>query len=365
MKIREFTAALEKFAAPELQEEYDNVGLIVGNADWECGGVLCTLDVTPAVVAEAISRKCNLIVAHHPLIFRGLRSINGKNSVEQAVVECIKHDIAVYAAHTNFDNVLLGVNGRLADRLGLKNCKILSPKNKVLRRLITFAPNDQAGKVRQAVFDAGAGHIGKYSECSFNSIGTGTFKAGEGADPYVGAVGERHEEQETKIEIVYPAYLERQVVQALVSSHPYEEVAYDIFTMDNIHYGIGAGIIGQLEQPVSEESFLQTVKEQLGAKLIRHTALRGKPVQNVAVCGGAGASLIRKALVQGADFFLTGDVKYHDFFEAEGRMVVADGGHYETEQFTIDLFHDLLVQKFPTFAVLKTGVNTNPVQYFV
>ncbi len=365
MKIQELISAIEVFAAPELQEDYDNAGLITGQASWDCTGVLCTLDVTVEVVKEARAQGCNLIMAHHPIVFKGLKRINGKSYVEQVIIEAIKSDIAIYAAHTNLDNVVLGVNGRIAQQLKLKNFTILAPKQRVLRRLITFAPNDQAEAVRNAVFAAGAGHIGQYSECSFNSRGTGTFKAEEGADPYVGDIGKRHEEEETKIEIVYPSFLELQVVKALLEAHPYEEVAYDIFTMENVHYGIGAGIIGELDNPVSEQEFLQNIKETFKAKVVRHTPLRGRPVQKIAVCGGAGSFLIRQALGQGADFYITADVKYHEFFDAEGRMVLADVGHYESEQFTIDLLHDLLVKKFPTFAVLKTSVNTNPVQYFV
>ena len=365
MKIGELIAAIEVFAAPELQEEYDNAGLITGSTLWECTGALCTLDVTVAVLREAKEKGCNLVVAHHPIIFKGLKRINGRNYVEQVVIEAIKNDIAIYAAHTNLDNVLLGVSGVIAEKLGLKNISILAPKQKVLRRLITFAPTDKADAVRDAVFAAGAGHIGKYSECSFNSEGTGTFKAEAGADPYVGEVGERHHEKETKIEIVYPAYLELQVVKALVDNHPYEEVAYDIFTMDNVHWGIGAGVIGELETPVAERDFLSTLKTTFVAGGVRHTPLLGKPVKKVAVCGGAGAFLIKKALGAGADVYVTGDVKYHEFFDAEGRMVVADIGHYESEQFTIELLQKLLLEKFPNFAVLKTSVNTNPVQYFV
>lgn len=365
MKITEIISAIEVFAAPELQEDYDNAGLIAGNGSWECRGALCTLDVTVEVVREAIQRGCNLIVAHHPIVFKGLKRINGRGYVEQVIIEAIKNDIAIYAAHTNLDNVVLGVNGRIAQMLKLNNTTILSPRQRVLRRLITFAPVDKAEEVRRAVFSAGAGHIGKYSECSFNSEGTGTFKAEAGADPYVGEIGERHNEKETKIEIVYPAYLEPQVVKALIDNHPYEEVAYDIFTMENVHFGIGAGIIGELENPVEETEFLAFIKKTFKVGAIRHTPLLGRKVKKVAVCGGAGSFLIKKALAQGADFYITGDVKYHEFFDAEGRMVVADIGHYESEQFTIDLLHDLLVEKFPTFAVLKTGVNTNPVQYFV
>ena len=364
MKIKELLTVVEAFAAPELQEEYDNAGLITGSPGAECSGVLCSLDVTPEVIKDAMNKNCNLIVAHHPIIFRGLKQLNGKNYVEQVVIEAIKNDIAIYAAHTNLDNVVLGVNGVIAEKLGLVNTSILQPRQKVLRRLITFAPTDKAEEVRKAVFNAGAGHIGKYSECSFNSEGIGTFKAEEGADPYVGEIGKRQEEKETKIEIVYPAYLETQVVKALVEHHPYEEVAYDIFTMENVHYGIGSGIIGELKEAVKEAEFLKKIQNIFQCEVIKHTALRSKPVKKVAVCGGAGSFLIRKALYSGADIYITSDVKYHEFFDAEGKMVLADIGHYESEQFTVDLLHGLLAKKFPTFAVLKTGVNTNPVRYF-
>ena len=365
MNIRELISVLEKFAAPELQEEYDNAGLITGNASWECTGALCTLDVTVDVIREAKEKNCNLVVAHHPIIFKGLKRITGKNYVEQVVIDAIKADIAIYAAHTNLDNILLGVNGRIAAKIGLVKTSILQPKYKMLRRLITFAPVDQAEKVRQAVFAAGAGHIGQYSECSFNSEGTGTFKAGPGADPFVGEPGKQHQERETKIEIVYPFYLETQVVEALVSHHPYEEVAYDIFTMDNVHFGIGAGIIGSLEEAVEEKEFLKLIKNTFRTGVVRHTPFTGKKIKKVAVCGGAGSFLIRKAIAMGADLYVTADIKYHEFFDAEGKILLADIGHYESEQFTVDLLHDLLVEKFPTFAVLKSGVNTNPVQYFV
>lgn len=364
MKIKELLAVIEVFAAPELQEEYDNAGLITGSSVAECTGVLCSLDVTPDIIKDAIDKKCNLIIAHHPIIFRGLKRLNGTNYVEQVIIEAIKNDIAIYAAHTNLDNVVLGVNGVIAEKLGLQNTAILQPRQKVLRRLITFAPIDKAEAVRKAVFNAGAGHIGKYSECSFNSEGTGTFKAEEGADPYVGEIGKRQDEKETKIEIVYPSYLETQVVKALIENHPYEEVAYDIFTMENVHYGIGSGIIGELNKAVDELEFLKMIQNVFGCEVIKHTLLRSKSVKKVAVCGGAGSFLIKKALRSGADFYITSDVKYHEFFDAEGKMVLADIGHYESEQFTVDLLHGLLGKKFPTFAVLKTGINTNPVRYF-
>jgi len=363
--LYDLVAVLEGFAAPELQEAYDNTGLLTGHPLTPCTGALCTLDVSPQVLIEAKNKGCNLIIAHHPIIFNGLKRLNGNSYVEQVIIEAIKNDIAIYAAHTNMDNVLLGVNGKMAAMLGVKNTSILSPKQKVLRRLITFAPNDKAEEVREAVFAAGAGHIGQYSSCSFNSKGIGTFKAEEGANPYVGEVGKVHQEEETKIEIVYPFYLESQIVKALTDSHPYEEVAYDIFTMENVHWGIGSGIIGELENPVEEHAFLQQVKDTFHCGAIRHTPLTGRMIRKVALCGGAGSFLIKKALSAGADIYITADVKYHEFFDAEGRMIIADIGHYESEQFTIDLFHDLIAKKFPTFAVLKTSINTNPVRYFV
>jgi dinuclear metal center YbgI/SA1388 family protein len=316
-----------------------------------------------AVVEEAKSKCCNLIVAHHPILFKGIKSLTGSSYMEQVLIYAIKNDLAIFAVHTNLDNVILGVNGKIAEKLGLKDIRILSPKAKMLRRLITFAPTDEAEKVRSAVFAAGAGHIGKYSECSFNSEGVGTFKAGKGTDPYVGRIGEQHKEKETKIEIVYPFYLESQVVEALVDHHPYEEVAYDIFTMDNIHFGIGAGIIGELEEPREEKEFLQFVKDTFSAGVVRHTQLLDKPVKKVAVCGGAGSFLLKNALKEGADVYISADFKYHEFFDAEGRILIADIGHYESEQFTIDLIYDLLKEKTHNFAVLKTGVNTNPVHY--
>jgi dinuclear metal center YbgI/SA1388 family protein len=365
MKINEIISALEDFAAPELQEDYDNAGLITGSKSWECNGVLCSLDVTEDVVNEAVEKNCNLIVAHHPIIFKGLKTITGKNYVERTVLAAIKNDVAIYALHTNLDNIKNGVNGYIANKLSIPEYKILAPKHKVLRRLITFVPIDKAEDVRQALFNAGAGHIGKYKECSFNSEGTGTFKAVEGADPYVGEVGERHEERETKIEIVYPAYLEVQVLKALIENHPYEEVAYDIFSMENVHRGIGSGIIGDLKNSVGEEEFLERLKILFQTPAIRHTSLLKKAITKVAFCGGAGSFLIKKAISEGANIFITADIKYHDFFEADRKLVVADIGHFESEQFTIDLIHDLIVEKFSSFAVLKTGVATNPVRYYL
>jgi len=364
MKIGEIISFLETIAHPGLQETYDNAGLIIGSQNLDCSGILVTLDATEEVINEAQSRNCNLIVAHHPIIFSGLKKINGKNYVEKAVITAIKKDISIYAIHTNLDNVLAGVNGKIASLLGLENISILSSRENILMKLFTFVPVHAAEKVRNAIFDAGGGQIGNYSECSFNAEGTGTFKAGKNTNPFVGKPGEQHQEPEIKIEVIFPSWLEKKIIQSLLQVHPYEEVAYDVISLDNTFQSIGSGIIGELKSPTDEAGFLQKLKDIFNLKIIKHTHLKGSPVKKVAVCGGAGSFLIPKALAAGADFFITSDIKYHEFFDANGRIVIADIGHYESEQFTIDLLKDVLAQKFPTFAVLKTEMNTNPVSYF-
>jgi dinuclear metal center YbgI/SA1388 family protein len=363
MKISSIISFLESLAPSSLQEVYDNAGLITGDAGWECSGIICSLDATEEVVLEAIAKKCNLIIAHHPIIFGGLKKINGKNYVEKTVITAIKNDIAIYAIHTNLDNVLAGVNGRIAGELGLKSVSILEAKENTLKKLFTFVPTTKAAAVRTALFAAGGGHIGNYSECSFSTEGTGTFRAGADTNPYVGKPGEPHTENEIKIEIVFPAWVQGTLIAALKESHPYEEVAFDIVSVDNQHPGSGAGVVGELAEPMDETVFLNYLKKIFSLPVVRHTALINKPVKRVAVCGGAGSFLISKALAAGADAFVTADMKYHEFFDANGRMLIADIGHYESEQFTIHLLQEVLEQKFPTFAVLKTGVKTNPVHY--
>jgi dinuclear metal center YbgI/SA1388 family protein len=365
MKIAEIIAWLESIAPPSLQEHYDNAGLLTGNAGWTCTGALCTLDATEEVIKEAIERNCNLVVAHHPIIFGGLKKINGKNYVEKTIITAIKNDVAIYAIHTNLDNVIAGVNGMMADKLGLSNRKILAPKEATLKKLFTFVPVAEAEKVRSALFAAGGGHIGNYNECSFGIEGTGTFKGGEGANPFVGKPGERHYEKELKVEVIFPAYLQATITRALLAAHPYEEVAYDVVDLANTHPGIGSGLVGELADAMPETGFLTLVKEAFNLPLIRHTALLGRPVKKVALCGGAGSFLVSKALAAGADIYITADMKYHEFFDANDRIIIADIGHFESEQFTIDLLGKILQEKFPTFAVLKTATKTNPVHYFV
>lgn len=365
MQITDIIKALEEKAPVSLQESYDNAGLLTGNPAWECKGVLCTLDATEEVVMEAVQKGCNLVVAHHPIIFSGLKKINGKNYVERTIIAAIKNDIAIYAIHTNLDNILDGVNHQVADRLGLINRKILSPKAGQLLKLFTFAPLEHAEKIRSALFAAGAGNIGNYSEASFNADGTGTFKGAENTNPFVGEPGKRHEEKETKIEVILPVYLKTSVLKALFASHPYEEVAYDLVPLANDFQSVGSGLIGELPEMLDEKGFLYMLKTSFELELVRHTPLRGKKIQKVAVCGGAGSFLTGRAIAAGADIYVTADVKYHEFFDADGRIVLADIGHWESEQFTTGLLIEILQAKFPTFAVLKSGVKTNPVNYFI
>lgn len=362
MKISEVAEFLESVAPLSLQEDYDNAGLITGDRHRDCTGILCTLDVTEAVIAEAVSKQCNLIVSHHPVIFRGIKSITGTNHVQRELISAIRNDIALYSAHTNLDNVIGGVNARIADKLGLRNRSVLSPKTGMLKKLYTFVPNDHLEKVRDAVFAAGAGHISNYSECSFTHPGTGTYLPGEGTTPFSGIVGQRQNEPEIKLEVILPAYAEKEVMRALFQSHPYEEVAYDLVSLTNIHQQTGSGMIGDIEE-ASEGDFLEMLKV-FNPRLVRHSPLTGRPVRKVALCGGAGSFLTANAIKAGADAFVTADLKYHEFFAAEGRLVLYDIGHFESEQFTTDLFVEILERNFPNFAVLKSEVKTNPVNYF-
>lgn len=363
MKIKDITDLLESFAPLAYQESYDNAGLITGDKNDEVKAALICLDSTEEVIDEAISKGCNLVIAHHPIVFSGLKKLNGKNYVERVIIKAIRNNIAIYAAHTNMDNVHKGVNAKIAEKLGLKNTRILAPKTKMLRRLIVFSPLEAADDVRKAMFEAGAGVIGEYDECSFNTEGTGTFRGSENTDPYIGKPGVREEVREIKIETIYPAPLESKIINALIKAHPYEEVAYDILPLDNKFDRVGAGMIGELEEAQEEKAFLQSVKKTLNTDCIRHTKLLGKKVKRVAVCGGAGSFLLGDAMSAGADVFITADYKYHQFFDAENKIVIADVGHYESEQFTKELFYEVINKKFSTFAVHLSEINTNPINY--
>lgn len=363
-KVKDITTYLEQWAPPAYQESYDNSGLITGTHDTKIEGILTTLDCTEAVVDEAIARKCNLIVAHHPILFRGLTRLNGNNYVERTIIKAIKNDICIYAIHTNLDHVHTGVNAKIAERLGLVNTRILTPKTGLLSKIETFVPQDHTLQVLEALHHAGAGHIGNYSHCSFRVIGKGTFLPNTSAKPTIGQHNQKEEVQEDKIELIFPTHMKAGILSALKAAHPYEEVAYYVQSVQNEHQEVGSGQIGDLVQPLTQEAFLQHLKTQINVSMIKYTALTAEKIQKVAVCGGAGSFLLKDALQAGADAFVTSDFKYHEFFDAERKIMIADIGHYESEAYTKDLICAYIREKFPNIATYLSEVNTNPVQYF-
>lgn len=363
-QIKEITNVIEAFAPLRLQEDYDNAGFITGNALSECTGALLSLDCTEDVVKEAIEKKCNLIIAHHPIVFKGLKKITGSNYVERTIILAIKNDIAIYACHTNIDNVLGGVNAKIAEKLGLRNIRILSPKTDILKKLVVFVPSSHANNVRQALFDNGAGHIGNYDSCSFNLNGTGTFKGNDQTTPFVGEPNQLHEENETRIETIFETFNQSKIVSALLNSHPYEEVAYDIYPVNNTNHQIGSGVVGELPEELTETAFLEHVKRTFSLKILKHTPLINKKIKTVAICGGSGQFLLKNAINSKTDSYITSDIKYHEFFDADGKLLLVDIGHYESEQFTPEIFYELITKKIPKFAIHLSNSYTNPVNYF-
>lgn len=364
IRIKELTSYLESLAPLSTQESYDNSGLIIGDPNKEVSSALFSLDCTEEIVDEAIAAGISLIIAHHPIVFKGLKSITGKNYVERTILKAIKNDIAIYAIHTNFDNYKHGVNAEIAERIGLKNTSILAPKHGVLSKLHVFVPSAHLEAVREALFSAGAGQIGKYSECSFSNEGLGTFKAGDGTNPFVGEIGKRQEEKECKIEVLLPTNSVSSVLNAVRGVHPYEEIAYDIVPLSNVNQDNGSGMIGELDEEIDVLDFLNHLKQTFGAEGIRYTNAVKPRVKKIALCGGSGSFLIEQAKRAGADVYVTGDVKYHEFFDADGQIMIADIGHYESEQFTSNRLAAVIKEKFPKFAVHLTRNNTNPINYF-
>lgn len=364
MQIKELVNYLNTAIPNGLQEEYDNSGLLVGNTNNELSGVLVTVDVTEEVIDEALDKEANFILAHHPLIFSGLKSLTGKDHVERCVIKALKNDVAIYAAHTNLDNLKNSFNFMMADRLGLKNQQILRPRQNDLVKLVFFVPHDHAGQVRKAVFEAGAGVIGDYDQCSYNLDGQGTFRPGEGSDPHSGKKGEMHFEEETRVATFFPSYKTGQVIEAMNEAHPYEEVVYDLYPLKNEDKDNGAGVIGTLNEEMPEKDFLDLVKNQLKTECIRHTKFLYSFVSRVAIAGGSGSFLLNDAIAQKADIFISADFKYHNFFEADEKILIADIGHFESEQVSKEFFYELLTKKFHNFATHLSEVNTNPVNYY-
>ncbi len=364
MTINDVCKFIETYAPSNLQESYDNAGLILGNPKTKITNVLISIDVTEPVVLEAIERNCNLIVAHHPLIFKGLKKITDSTYTERTVALAIKNDIAVFSAHTNLDNIAGGVNSKIAQKIGLIHTQMLAPKPDVLHKFAVFVPNSAVETVREAMFEAGAGHIGNYDSCSFNLSGFGTFRAGTGANPHVGEIGNVHTEPEVRIESIVPNHLINKVIEKISAVHPYEEIAYDLIPMSNTSDKFGTGIVGELREDLSEQEFLTMLKLKFNVPIVRHTQFLGKPIKKIAVCGGSCSFMLKQAMRANADAFVSADFKYHEFFDAENQILIADIGHYESEQFTKEIFYEILSKKFHTFASYLSEINTNPIKYF-
>ena len=363
VKVKEIIKEIERFAPLPLQESFDNAGVQVGDVNQYATGALLCLDVTEEVVDEAIELGLNLIISHHPLAFRPFKSLTGATYIERCLIKACKHDLVIYAAHTNLDNATDGVNFRLAELIGLRNVRILSPQKNALLKLVTFVPHAQSELVRTTLFNVGAGCIGNYDACSYNLQGEGTFRASENCHPFCGEIGELHTEPETRIEMILPAFKKAAVTRALLSVHPYEEPAFDFYPLANTWEQAGSGAVGELPEEEDELSFLTRIKELFNVGCVKHSAFTGKPIREVALCGGSGAFLIKDAIAYGADVFITGEAKYNDFYDVEDRILLAVIGHYESEICTKDIFHTIISKKFPTFAVHFSNVNSNPVKY--
>ncbi len=364
MKVKDIIQCFENFAALQLQEDYDNSGLQVGNFENTITGILISLDITPEIIEEAIEKKCNLIIAHHPLIFNKLNKIIGNNDIEKSIILAIKNDISIYCSHTNLDKANGGVSFKIGEKIGLNNIKVLNPEKNILEKIVVFVPDNYAQQVREAMFEAGAGQVGNYDNCSYNIIGEGSFRAGKNTNPFCGEIGKIHFEKETRIETIYPKYLRNKTINAILKSHPYEEVAYDIYKLENSCNNIGLGIIGELDQEISEIEFFTLLKARFNCKIIKHSQLLNKKIKKVACCGGSGAFLINIAKEAEADVFVSGDIKYHDYFLTENKIIITDIGHYESEQFTKEIFYDVIMKNNPNFAVQFSEKNVNPIKTF-
>ncbi len=365
MKIHEIISRLEEFAPLSLQEDYDNSGLIIGNMENEVSSILCTVDVTADVIEEAIKLGADLIISHHPVIFKGIKKLTGQTYTELIVIKAIKNNISIYALHTNIDNSIMGVNAVICKKLGLLNCKVLLPLKDYLYKLATYVPETHADQVRKALFEAGAGNIGNYDNCSYNISGKGTFRGNENTKPFVGKIGETHFENEIRIEVIVAKHQLNRVIQSLLQTHPYEEVAYDVFPLKNDYTQAGSGMIGIAEQPLKANELLEKLKNLFFIPVVRYSGNQDRLIKKIAVCGGSGSFLIDKAIKEEADAFITSDIKYHQFFDTENLILLCDIGHFESEQFTKELFYTFLTKKFSIFAVHLSKVVTNPIKYYM
>jgi len=364
MKLKDLCSYLDSAVPLSFQDGYDNSGLQIGLADREISSALITLDVTEEVLDEVISLKCDVLVSHHPLIFNGIKSLTGKSFTERILYRAVKHDIAIYSAHTNLDVVSNGVSWKMAEKLGLEKITVLSPSENRLLKLVTFIPESHLEKVKNALFEAGAGVIGNYDQCGFTTSGTGSFRGNENTKPFLGEKGKIHFEKEIRFETILFSHLKDKVIKVLLDVHPYEEVAYDLYVLENKNVEIGLGCVGNFPDPMSEDDFLKLISLVFDSKGVRYSKHTGKQIRKIALCGGSGASLLNLAIYSGADAFLTADIKYHDFFKTENKILMVDTGHFESEKFSREILKDLIIKKFPKFAVRFSETNTNPINYF-
>lgn len=363
MKLIDIIKHIEDFAPLALQESWDNSGLILGDKNQEVNSIMVCLDVSETVLNEAIEKGCNLILSHHPIIFKGIKKLTESNSDQRLLRKAIKNDIAIYAAHTSLDNAKEGINNFLAKKLGLKNISILAPKEDCLFKIVTYVPNAYADIVREAMFQAGAGSIGDYNACSYNLEGTGTFVAQEGTNPFVGKIGEMHLENEIRIETIVPSHLLSNVIRSLCTSHPYEEPAYDVFQTHIQWKQAGLGVVGELENGIEEEEFFQLLKTTLHLSTFRRSPRLGKKVKKIAICSGSGADFITKAKAANADAYLSGDISYHRFFEHDDKMLIIDIGHSETELPTKELFCNELGKRINGIQVIASANEVPPMEF--
>ena len=363
MRLKEISSYLDTTVPLSFQEDYDNSGIQLGDPEMEINSALISLDITESVLDEAIESGYNLIISHHPLIFSGLKRITGRSFTEKIIIRAIQKNIAIYSAHTNLDIFNGGVSRKMAEKMNLQNIKVLSPLKGRLNKLVTYIPESHLDKVREAVFNAGAGVIGNYDSCGFVSQGEGSFRGNETTNPFVGDRGKLHYEKEMRLETVFVSHFKDKIIRALMASHPYEEVAYDIYLLENNNVDFGLGCTGELAEAIDETVFLSMVSDIFNARGLRNSKLAGRKIKKIALCGGSGASLLREAISSGADAYVTGDIKYHNFFDAEGRILLVDAGHYESEKFATEIIYDLIIKKFPKFAVRFSKTDTNPINY--
>lgn len=363
VKLKDIISHIEQYAPPVFQESYDNSGLITGDIEKTIKTGLIGFDVTEDLIEEAIKLKAGVIITHHPLLLEGFKKLTGKSYRERILISAIKNDIAIYSAHTNLDSVKAGISSKLADKLKLENCNILAPKENMLKKLVVFAPASHAEVLRSGLFETGAGHIGNYDSCSFNLIGKGSFRGGENTSPFSGKKGKLNFEEEIRIETIFLKHQQSGIIKKLIELHPYEEPAWDIYTLDNQYEEAGFGITGYLKNEIEESDFLNLLKRTFNAKGIRYSKLMGKPIKKVALCGGSGSFLLQNAISSEADVFVTGDYKYHQFFDADGKILIADIGHFESEQLAMEIFYDILIKKIPNFALHLSKYSSNPINY--